>query len=57
MRELLIKIQLNEALDRTVEINGRPYEHISADVMEDLVAAAVVETELSLIEPNCQTVH
>jgi len=57
MRELLIKIRLNETLDWTVEINGHPYDHISADVMEDLVAAAVVETELSLIEPNCQTVH
>jgi hypothetical protein len=52
MRELIVKIRLNETQDWSVEINGRPYEHISADVMEELVAVAVIETEMSLIEPG-----
>jgi len=43
-------------LDWSVEINGRPYERLSAEVMEELVAVAVIEAEVSSIEPASQTI-
>ena len=40
-----------------IEINGRFYEHISAEVMEELVIVAVIEAERVLTEPTSQRVH
>jgi hypothetical protein len=48
MRELMIKIGLTDKHDWSIEINGRRYEHISAEIMEELVVAAVIETEMTL---------
>ncbi len=58
MRELFIKIQRDEASgDWSIEINGRFYEYISAEVMEELVIVAVIEAERVLTEPTSQRVH
>jgi hypothetical protein len=50
MRELVIKISLTETDDWCVEINGHRYDHVSAEIMEGLVEAAVIETEMVLTE-------
>jgi hypothetical protein len=57
MRELIVKIGLTDKHDWSLEINGRRYEHISAEIMEELVVAAVIETEMTLTELATQTIQ
>ena len=52
MKELHLQIWRNEeAGDWSVVINGLRYEHISSQVLEDLVECAVIVAENSLIGP------
>jgi hypothetical protein len=57
MRELVIKITLTDKQDWSIEINGRLYEHISAEIMEKLVVTAVIETEMTLTELATKTIQ
>jgi hypothetical protein len=57
MRELVIEIRLTDKRDWFIEINGRRYEHISAEIMEELVVAAVIETEMMLTELSTETIQ
>ena len=53
MKELRLQISRNEeAGDWSVVINGLRYEHISSQIMEDLVECAVIVAENSLIGPT-----
>jgi hypothetical protein len=53
MKELHLQIWRNEeAGDWSVAINGLRYEHISSQIMEDLVECAVIVAENSLIGPT-----
>jgi hypothetical protein len=53
MKELNIQIWRNEeAGDWSVVINGLRYEHISSQILEDLVECAVIVAENSLMEPT-----
>ncbi len=52
MKELHLQIWRNEAAeDWSVVINGLRYEHISSQILEDLVECAVIVAENSLIGP------
>jgi hypothetical protein len=57
MRELVIKTTLTDKQDWSIEINGRLYEHISAEIMEELVVTAVIETEMTLTELATKTIQ
>jgi hypothetical protein len=57
MRELIIKIRLTDKEVWSVEINGHQYEQISAEIMEELVAAAVIQTEMTLTELATETIQ
>jgi hypothetical protein len=57
MRKLVIEIRLTDKHDWSIEINGRRFEHISAEIMEELVVAAVIETELTLTELATETIQ
>ena len=53
MQELNVKIRRNEeAGDWSVVINGLGYEHISSQILEDLVECAVIVAENSLTKPT-----
>jgi hypothetical protein len=53
MKELHLQISRNEeAGDWSVVINGLCYEHISTQILEDLVECAVIVAENSLIGPT-----
>jgi hypothetical protein len=53
MKELHLQIWRNgEAGDWSVAINGLRYEHISSQIMEDLVECAVIVAENSLLGPT-----
>jgi hypothetical protein len=53
MKELHLQIWRNEeAGDWSVVINGLRYEHISSQILEDLVECAVIVAENSLIGPT-----
>jgi hypothetical protein len=53
MKELNVKIWRNEeAGDWSIVINGLRYEHVSRQILEDLVECAVVVAENSLIGPT-----
>lgn len=53
MKELNLQIWRNEeAGDWSVVINGLRYEHISSQILEDLVECAVIVAENSLIGPT-----
>jgi hypothetical protein len=53
MKELNLKIWRNEeAGDWSVVINGLGYEHISSQILEDLVECAVIVAENSLTGPT-----
>jgi hypothetical protein len=53
MKELHLQISRNEeAGDWSVVINGLRYEHISSQILEDLVECAVIVAENSLIGPT-----
>jgi hypothetical protein len=53
MKELHLQIWRNdEAGDWSVLINGLRYEHISSQILEDLVECAVIVAENSLIGPT-----
>jgi len=49
MQEITIRLWRNRADDWSVEINGQRYEHVSAEVVEDLVECALIVEEESLI--------
>jgi hypothetical protein len=52
MQELHVQISRNaEAEDWSVVINGLRYEHISSQILEDLVECAVIVAENSLSGP------
>ena len=57
MRELVLAIRLTDKHDWSIEINGRKYEHISPEIMEELVVAAVIETEMMLTELATETIQ
>jgi hypothetical protein len=57
MRELTLAIRLTDKHDWSIEINGRKYEHISAEIMEELVVAVVIETEMTLTELATETIQ
>ncbi len=49
MQEIILKLWCNnDATDWSVEINGLRHDHISAEIMEDLVEVAVIVAEESL---------
>jgi hypothetical protein len=53
MKELHLQISRNEeAGDWSVVINSLRYEHISSQILEDLVECAVIVAENSLIGPT-----
>ena len=53
MKELNLQIWRNEeAGDWSVVINGLCYEHISSQILEDLVECAVIVAENSLMGPT-----
>jgi hypothetical protein len=53
MKELNLQISRNEeAGDWSVVINGLRYEHISSQILEDLVECAVIVAENSLMGPT-----
>jgi hypothetical protein len=53
MKELNIKICRNEeAGDWSIVINGLRYEHVSRQILEDLVECAVIVAENSLTGPT-----
>ena len=53
MKELHLQVSRNEeAGDWSVVINGLRYEHISSEILEDLVTCAVIVVENSLIGPT-----
>lgn len=57
MRKLVLEISLTDKQDWSIEINGRRYEHILAEIMEELVVAAVIETEMKLTELATETIQ
>jgi hypothetical protein len=53
MKELNLQIWRNEEVgDWSVVINGLCYEHISSQILEDLVECAVIVAENSLMGPT-----
>ena len=50
MRQLNITLWMNEAKDWSFEINGQRYEHVPAEVMENLVECALIVAQRSLCE-------
>jgi hypothetical protein len=53
MKELHLQISRNEeAEDWSVVINGLRYEHISSQILEDLVECSVIVAENSLMGPT-----
>lgn len=50
MQEINIKIWLNALEDWSIEINGLRHEHISAQVMEDLLEASMIVAEKALTD-------
>ena len=53
MKELNLQIWRNEEVgDWSVVINGLCYEHISSQILEDLVECAVIVAENSLTKPT-----
>ena len=50
MREINIKLWLDDAQDWSIEINGLRHEHVSSEIMEDLVEVALILAEESLTE-------
>ena len=57
MRKLVLEIRLTDKQDWSIEINGRLYEHISPEILEELVVAAVIETEMTLTELATKTIQ
>ena len=53
MKELKIDLSHNyEAQDWSVEINGLRHEHITSEIMEDLVECALIVAERTLTEAS-----
>jgi hypothetical protein len=53
MKQITIDLWRNdEALDCSVEINGLRHEHITSEIMEDLVECALIVAERTLTEPS-----
>ena len=50
MQKLNVTLWMNPVEDWSVEINGLRYEHVSAEVMENLVECALIVAQKSLIE-------
>jgi hypothetical protein len=51
IREIRIRLWRNdEAQDWSVEINGLRHEHVSSEILEDLVEAALIVGEEQLME-------
>ena len=50
MQEITIRLWRNRADDWSVEINGQRYEHVSAEVVEDLVECALIVAQNSLTD-------
>ena len=49
MQEIKIKLWRNDqAQDWSIEINGLLHEHVSSEIMEDLVECALIVAETSL---------
>jgi hypothetical protein len=53
MQEIKIKLWHNEeAQDWSIEINGLRHEHVTTEIMEDLVECAQIVAEKSLMEAS-----
>jgi hypothetical protein len=51
MKELKIDLSHNyESLDWSIEINGLRHEHVTSEIMEDLVECALIVAETTLTE-------
>ena len=50
MQEINIKLWLDEARDWSIEINGLRHDHISSEILEDLVECALIVAQKSLTE-------
>jgi hypothetical protein len=58
MQEITLKLWRNDdAQDWSLEINGLRYEHISAEILEDLAEAALLVAENSLLEATTRRPH
>jgi hypothetical protein len=53
MQEINIKMWRNdEAQDWSIEINGLRHEHVTSEIMEDLVECALIVAERTLTEAS-----
>jgi hypothetical protein len=53
MQEINIKMWRNdEAQDWSIEINGLRHEHVTSEIMEDLVECALIVAEKTLTEAS-----
>jgi hypothetical protein len=53
MQEIKIKLWRNdEAQDWSIEINGLWHEHVSTEILEDLVECALIVAERSLVDAS-----
>ena len=53
MKQIRIYLWRNdEALDWSVEINGLRHEHITSEIMEDLVECSLIVAERTLTEAS-----
>lgn len=50
MQRLNVTLWMNETEDWSVEINGLRYEHVSSEIVEDLVECALIVAQSSLAE-------
>jgi hypothetical protein len=58
MQEIILKLWRNDdAQDWSLEINGKRYDHVSAEILEDLAEAALVAAENSLMEAAGRRPH
>ncbi len=58
MQEIILKLWRNDnEQDWSLEINGLPYEYVSAETLEDLAEAALSVAENSLTEAATRQPH
>jgi hypothetical protein len=50
MQKLNVTLWMNEAEDWSVEINGLRHEHVSSEILEDLVECALISAQALLTE-------